>query len=214
MFELNTKLFPSTYLRGSMAALAAATLLAGCATQGGDGADGDDGGTRDGVKNATMAEPMNLMSGIPPTAEEVARGKGSLAYTSDKGGMVYLYDLMANDVVATFHVEPSQTLRVAGESGRATLAGNNIVTKGRSPPRGPTSPTSFRPTSQKLRPPVAASTTTASSRTKLPRNKQRGLRQPRGGRRQPRAYSPPVASVIQERLLTPLGLSSAGGRVP
>lgn len=109
-----------------VAALAGVAGMAGCASS---GSSGDEA-------TAVPAEPgVNLEAGIPQAAEEVLRGTGSLTYLADEPGVLYLYDLNANQVVGQFNVREGQQLIVSGESGRATLGGNEVPTSDLRPNR-------------------------------------------------------------------------------
>ncbi len=95
--------------------------LTGCASS----------GPSESEKQAAMEPkepPVNLRAGVPASAQEKARGKGSLSYEATGDGIVYLYDLNNNSVVGQYHVQRGQTLLVSGQSGRATLAGNEVQT--------------------------------------------------------------------------------------
>ncbi|MEM1011135.1 MAG: hypothetical protein AAGI46_02810 [Planctomycetota bacterium] len=76
--------------------------------------------------NTRMPEPVNLKANVPPRAVEVARNVGGLTYEAETDGTMYLYDLQANQRVATFNVQTGQTLRVAGTANRITLDGNEL----------------------------------------------------------------------------------------
>lgn len=116
----------SDLLRPSRLTLFAALLatvgiagIVGCATS---GSSVDD-------EAALTDEPGELLRvNVPPQAREVERGRGTLTYVADESGIVYLYDLNANNVVGHFNVQEGQTLLVSGNSGRATLAGNEVAT--------------------------------------------------------------------------------------
>ena len=89
-------------------------------------------GTNDDLAaaDATPATPpRNLRAGVPPQAQQVSEGKGSLSYIATESGQVYLYDLHANRLVGNYNLRPGQEL-ILSESGRATLDGNEVALNG------------------------------------------------------------------------------------
>lgn len=94
-------------------------LLNGCA---GDGNAGADRSTMDSGR-----QQVNLRAGVPSAAREVAQGKGSLDYTAQGDGQVYVYDVSDNKIVGNYNIAEGQELIVAPRAGRATLASNELV---------------------------------------------------------------------------------------
>ncbi len=74
---------------------------------------------------ALLNDPVNLRAGIPPSAQQVAQGTGSLEFEASSMGQLYLYDLDANRLIGTFFLRPGQSF-VVGSSGRATIDGNEV----------------------------------------------------------------------------------------
>jgi hypothetical protein len=109
---------------GAACAVAATALVAGCQA------------TATAEEEPAEIEPMvqqdppvNLMSGIDSDAVEVARGTGFVTYTAESTGKVQLYNRTTNELVDDFNVSSGDTLIVDGQSGRATLSGNDIILK-------------------------------------------------------------------------------------
>lgn len=71
----------------------------------------------------------NLRAGVPPQAQEVAQGTGSISYIASENGQLYLYDANMNRVIGTYNLRPGQELILA-ETGRAAIDGNEVTVRG------------------------------------------------------------------------------------
>ena len=103
-----------------LAALSISALAVGCAAGGESASD-------ERQEVASKTPPMNLKVGLPEGVVEKKSGTGSLSYTADQSGTVYLYDLSMNKTVGTFNITEGQELLLSGQSGRATVGGNEIA---------------------------------------------------------------------------------------
>lgn len=71
----------------------------------------------------------NLRAGVPPQAQEVAQGTGSISYIASENGQLYLYDANMNRVIGMYNLRPGQELILA-ETGRAAIDGNEVTVSG------------------------------------------------------------------------------------
>ena len=110
-----------TFVLAPLLAAGGVLLVVGC--QSGAGASAEES------EAAALKPEDNIRAGLPPDAQEMTSGRGTITYAAHENGTVYLYDLNANAVVGTYHdVAEGDTLRVSGSSQRATLNGNEVVT--------------------------------------------------------------------------------------
>ncbi len=144
----------------ALVAIAATTLIVGCET----------GGNSDAAEESASARKpeLNIRAGVPTEAQEMTQGTGSLSYTADQSGTLYLYDLNDQSVIKTLHVSEGDRILVSGSSGRATLNGNEVTTTGVRANRTYIAylvPTGDRGMSSRATPPAATETDTTNSRS-------------------------------------------------